>query len=188
MAAAAGVMAAIAMLAGTVMPDVHAGSVYRAEDVTLGVTIVYEGDQLVYPTWGEIATQGMQIRYLDATGNVIGNDSTSDKSSYTIPTYSELGLNAPLPDGVTTASWRVTVAPTQEPEQIRWDLALYTGESVSSGDAGRESIKSPGAYDLQADRIYILENGIRRVKGDATVYASPVEFTVDTTGKYNFFY
>lgn len=183
-----GVMTAIVMLAGETMPGVYAASLYRAEEVQVGTTVVYAGDQLVFPTWGATDAKGMDIRLMDASGNVLKNDQTNGYSSYTVPSFSELGLNVTVSGSDGAVGWRIVTVPTQTPEQMRWDLMLISGESVSDGDVGRKSINSPKAYELQTGDVYILENGICRVEGDATIYAASIEFTVKTTGKYKFRY
>ncbi|MCM1044303.1 MAG: hypothetical protein NC417_02225 [Candidatus Gastranaerophilales bacterium] len=187
MAAAVGMLAAMAMIVGAAMPKVHASSIYRPEDVTTGVTTVETGDHLAFPTWEPVATQGMEIRYLDENGYVIKTEHTSDRSDYVVLAYSALDVADPIYSDADVC-WVITTQPTEEPLVLRWDLFLSTGGGVSSGDAGKQAIRSPGDYELQTDKTYILENGICRVQGDATVYASPVEFTVSTAGKYQFFY
>ena len=183
-----GMIAAVAMMVGVTMPNVHASSIYRPEDATIGVTTVETGDHLTFPTWEPVATQGMEIRYIDENGYVIKTEHTSDRSDYVVLAYSELDAVDPISVNDADVRWVITERPTESPRQLRWDLTLSTGGSVSSGDAGKQAIKLPGDYELQTGRTYILENGIRRVQGDATIYASPVEFTVSTEGKYNFFW
>ena len=178
-------VAAAAMLTGMSVPYVYAAT-YPVEDVETEATIVYEGDVLEFPEWGE---QGMLIRYINEEGHVLSNVHTEKGESYTIPAYQDLEIEPESGQDSASVGWRIVKKPTRTPMVMQWDLVRCVGAGASGdatgGDAGRK-LAAPGTYELKPGEVYLLRGGLNCVEGDATVYADSISFTVDAAGQYTF--
>lgn len=164
------VAVAVAMFVGTAIPRVYATN-HLPSGTAVG-TQVDEGDVLEFPNGA--TNQGMQIRYLDESNNVLAEVNT--EKNYTIPEYNSLRMknDSQLQVGEKFAYWEVSEVPAEGGNPLQWTLVRH----LDSG--GANEINLIGSYDLEAGTTYTLNGGLNHVKGDNTTYASGISFTVGT--------
>ena len=97
---------------------------------------------------------------------------TSAPVQTTAPVVTE--APSPMQTPAATAEPTITPEPTNTPD--------VPGEDIDS-----TVIKSAGAYQLQPMIKYSLQGGVSHVEGDITLYANPIEFTVEAGGLFQFY-
>lgn len=117
-------MAMAVLLSKPAFHDAYAKS-YKEEDVITSITVLQEGDRLLFPEWAP-KTQAMFVRYLNEKGHVQKNIKVEAGKDYEIPAYDDLELNDPIPAGNEFSGWVVAVKPLKQFNSLYWDLTRCT--------------------------------------------------------------